>query len=97
LGVPGLAFATTLCALINAWALRQRLLDLCPDRTAPPERLLPVILATVLMGALVYITQQLFDADGLVQKILLDLLLPVLVGIGTYAGFLHFLKVLRQR
>ncbi|MHC4851059.1 MAG: murein biosynthesis integral membrane protein MurJ [Planctomycetota bacterium] len=97
LGVPGLAFATTLCALINAWALRQRLLDLCPDRTAPPERLLPVILATVLMGALVYITQQLFDADGLVQKIILDLLLPVLVGIGTYAGFLHFLKVLRQR
>ena len=50
----------------------------------------------MLMGVLVYIAQQLFDADTLVQQILLDLLLPVLVGTSTYAGFLRVLGVTRS-
>ncbi len=96
LGVPGLAFATTLCALINAWALRQRFLDHCPERTAPRERLLPVLLATVIMGGLVYAAQQLFAGETLTETILLDLLLPVLVGISVYAALLHSAKLLRR-
>ncbi len=96
LGVPGLAFATTLCALVNAWALRQRFLDHCPETPTPAQPLLRVVIATVLMGLLVYVAQRLFDGDTLVQQILLDLLLPVLVGTSTYAGLLRFLGVTRS-
>lgn len=89
LGVPGLAFATTLCALINAWALRQRFLDHCPDRTAPRERLLPVLVATVIMGGLVYAAQQLFAGETKFETAILDLLLPMLVGVSVYAALLR--------
>lgn len=96
LGVPGLAFATTLCALVNAWALRQRFLDHCPDRTAPPEPLRPVLLATIVMGGLVYASQWFFAGESLTEAILLDLLLPMMVGVGAYAGLLRSARLLRR-
>ncbi len=93
LGVPGLASATTLCALVNAWVLRQRFVDHCPDRGAPPEPLLIVLLASAVMGALVYGAQQLFTGQTLTEKVLLDLLLPILLGAGVYTALLRASKV----
>lgn len=96
LGVPGLAFATTLCALLNAWALRRRFLDHCPERTAPPEPVLRVLVASLVMGGLVYTAQRIYAGETLAETVLLDLLLPVLLGIGAYAALLHSAGLLRR-
>ena len=48
------------------------------------------------MGCLVYAAQQLFVGKTLIETIILDLLLPVLVGISVYAALLHSAKLLRR-
>ena len=96
LGVPGFAVATTLASLVQAAVLRLRLRARCPDGGERLHLFRPLGACAVMAG-LVFATQRAFAPTSGWGIALLDLLLPVLVGMVSYFGVCYALGERRLR
>lgn len=100
MGVAGLALATSIASIANTLGLRIRLRRHLPTTTAGMPLLGRALLASAVMAAAVYGTQhlQLFG-DGQAHLLFDRLLIPVLVGVGSYGGLMYCfgLRSLRLR
>jgi putative peptidoglycan lipid II flippase len=99
LGVYGFAIATTLAATTNAVVLRIRFRRRCPDPEAPAHGIWRTLLAVGVMAAVVAGLLAAVQAESRWQRVVYDLLIPVLGGVLSYAGlqFLFGRRTIRLR
>jgi putative peptidoglycan lipid II flippase len=95
LGVPGLALATSLASMVNALGLRRALALRCPSPTPGSLGIAPTMVASGLMGLMVFAAQSAITSSTKTEQAVYDLGLPILAGVVTY-GALRF-RALRQR
>lgn len=90
MGVPGLALATTIASMINAFALRRKVTTACPGK-AHGFNIGRTLLATTAMAGAVYGMQEWVQATSRWEQALFDLALPIGVGMTVYGGLLYLL------
>ncbi len=97
-GVAGFALATSLCASANAFALRRRLVQRCGhDKALSWPTVLRTACATAVMVGMILAVRAPFERQTTSQQILFGLVIPIGVGIVTYASAHWFLRTAELR
>ena len=85
LGVAGLTLATSVCAVLHSGMLRRKVVQRSGPLLADATSILRITGCTVLMGGVVWGTQQLFAEGGVLR-----LAIPIALGMASY-GLCHWL------
>ncbi|MEZ5966237.1 MAG: murein biosynthesis integral membrane protein MurJ [Planctomycetota bacterium] len=85
MGTEGLTLATSLCSLLNAVWLRARLRTMLPSGRPSVGPMLRIVVASAGMTVAVAGSTHLVPAAGRVARAVWHLMLPVTIGIATYA------------